>query len=71
MLKALLKLELYVQALLDAVIDQDKKLDILVSNAAANPYFGPILLTPENAWDKIFDINVKNSFQVFHFLLKS
>jgi len=52
------------QALLDAVIDQDKKLDILVSNAAANPYFGPILMTPENAWDKIFDVNVKNSFQL-------
>ena len=45
-------------------MDTDKRMDILVSNAAANPYFGPILLTPEKAWDKIFDVNVKNTFQL-------
>ncbi|KAJ7374943.1 Dehydrogenase/reductase SDR member 2, mitochondrial [Desmophyllum pertusum] len=37
-------------------------IDILVSNAAANPTFGPILETPEDAWDKIFDVNVKSAF---------
>lgn len=37
-------------------------IDILVSNAAVNPYFGPVLDTPEEAWDKIFDINVKSTF---------
>jgi len=52
------------QALISAVMDTDKRMDILVSNAAANPYFGPILLTPEKAWDKIFDVNVKNTFQL-------
>ncbi|XP_074617000.1 dehydrogenase/reductase SDR family member 4-like isoform X1 [Acropora palmata] len=37
-------------------------IDILVSNAAANPVFGPILQTPEEGWDKIFDVNVKSAF---------
>jgi len=37
-------------------------LDILVSNAAANPAFGPLLDVTEDAWDKIFDINVKCAF---------
>ncbi|XP_031564743.1 dehydrogenase/reductase SDR family member 4-like [Actinia tenebrosa] len=37
-------------------------IDILVSNAAANPVFGSILQTSEEAWDKIFEVNVKSSF---------
>ncbi|XP_057370050.1 dehydrogenase/reductase SDR family member 4-like [Daphnia carinata] len=37
-------------------------LDILISNAAVNPVFGPVLSCPEDAWDKIFDINVKTAF---------
>ncbi|XP_073233980.1 dehydrogenase/reductase SDR family member 4-like [Porites lutea] len=37
-------------------------IDILVSNAAVNPTFGPLLQTPEEAWDKIFDVNVKSAF---------
>lgn len=40
-------------------------LDILVSNAAVNPFFGPILDCPEDTWDKIFDINVKTAFLLF------
>jgi len=46
------------------VIEKDSKLDILVSNAAVNPYFGSMLDTPEASWDKIFEINVKNAFQL-------
>ncbi|KAK3086802.1 hypothetical protein FSP39_023634 [Pinctada imbricata] len=37
-------------------------IDILVSNAAANPHFGPLLDCTEEAWDKIFDTNVKATF---------
>lgn len=37
-------------------------LDILVSNAAANPAVGPVLECDESVWDKIFDINVKSTF---------
>lgn len=37
-------------------------LDILVSNAAVNPAVGQILDATEEAWDKIFEINVKAAF---------
>lgn len=37
-------------------------IDILISNAGTNPSFGPILDTSEEAWDKIFDTNVKAAF---------
>jgi len=40
-------------------------LDILVSNAAVNPYFGTMLECPEDMWEKIFDINVKVAFLLF------
>ena len=50
--------------LIETVIEKDSKLDILVSNAAVNPYFGSMLDTPEASWDKIFEINVKNAFQL-------
>lgn len=39
-------------------------LDILVSNAAANPEAGGVLSCSETAWDKIFDINVKASYML-------
>lgn len=48
--------------LLKVAKDHFGGIDILVSNAAVNPYFGPILDTPEDAWDKIFEINVKSTF---------
>jgi dehydrogenase/reductase SDR family protein 4 len=39
------------------------RIDILVSNVAVNPVFGPMLaVTSSSAWDKIFDVNVKSHF---------
>ena len=38
------------------------KLDILVNNAATNPYFGPFIAAEESAFDKTFDVNVKGYF---------
>lgn len=52
------------QKLADMVKRDFGKLDILVSNAAVNPYFGPTLGTPEKAFDKIFDVNVKATFML-------
>lgn len=40
------------------------RIDILVNNAAANPYFGPTVDCPDSAYDKIMDINVKAPFQL-------
>lgn len=48
--------------LLETALENYGTIDILVSNAAVNPAFGPILDCPEDAWDKIFDVNVKASF---------
>jgi NAD(P)-dependent dehydrogenase (short-subunit alcohol dehydrogenase family) len=38
------------------------QLDVLVNNAATNPYFGPIVHAPESAYDKTFEVNVKGYF---------
>ncbi|CAH0380902.1 unnamed protein product [Bemisia tabaci] len=49
-------------------------IDILVSNAAVNPTVGTISDCSEEAWDKIFDVNVKSAFlltkEVIPFLRK-
>ncbi|MGH0179168.1 UNVERIFIED_CONTAM: hypothetical protein FKN15_000585 [Acipenser sinensis] len=37
-------------------------IDILVSNAAVNPFFGNIMDSTEEVWDKILDVNVKATF---------
>jgi NAD(P)-dependent dehydrogenase (short-subunit alcohol dehydrogenase family) len=39
-------------------------IDILINNAATNPYYGPTVDCPDNAYDKIMDINVKAAFQL-------
>src|SRR5260221_14303951 len=38
------------------------RLDILVNNAAANPYFGPILDTDVTAFQKTIDVNIRGYF---------
>lgn len=38
------------------------RLDILVNNAAANPYYGPIQDTPPEAFQKTLDVNVRGCF---------
>ncbi len=38
------------------------KLDILVNNAATNPYFGPILDTDPGAFQKTVDVNLRGYF---------
>ncbi|XP_065190176.1 dehydrogenase/reductase SDR family member 4-like [Sycon ciliatum] len=49
--------------LLDTTLSTWGQIDILVSNAAVNPVFGPTLEACDGAaWDKIFDINVKCAF---------
>ncbi|KAJ7313149.1 hypothetical protein JRQ81_004421 [Phrynocephalus forsythii] len=47
------------QRLIDAALERHGGIDILVSNAAVNPFFGSILDVTEEVWDKILDINVK------------
>jgi NAD(P)-dependent dehydrogenase (short-subunit alcohol dehydrogenase family) len=43
-------------------IERFGKVDVLVNNAATNPYFGPLLGVDMGAWDKTFEVNVKGYF---------
>jgi NAD(P)-dependent dehydrogenase (short-subunit alcohol dehydrogenase family) len=46
------------------------KVDILVNNAAANPYFGPLLQVEWPAWDKTFEVNTKGYFMAAREVIK-
>ena len=46
--------------LLETTLKEWGRIDILVLNAAANPYFGPNLEIPDDALDKVIDVNVKS-----------
>ncbi|MDA1116837.1 MAG: SDR family oxidoreductase [Proteobacteria bacterium] len=48
------------QALVDATVKRWGRIDIAVSNAASNPYYGPLTAIPDDAFDKIFNNNVKS-----------
>lgn len=51
-----------IAALFDRVKSEFGRVDILVNNAAANPYFGPVVEISESAYDKTFEVNVKGYF---------
>ncbi len=51
-----------IRQLMATVKERFGKLDILVNNAAANPYFGDMLGAEEWAWDKTFGVNLKGPF---------
>jgi len=51
-----------VDALFEAIRNDHGRLDVLVNNAATNPYFGPLLNIEEGAYDKTFEINCKGYF---------
>ena len=51
-----------IASLFNAIEAQHGKLDILVNNAAANPYFGHILDTPVDAFEKTVDVNIRGYF---------
>ena len=51
-----------IQSVVDLTMDKFGKVDILVNNAATNPYYGPILNSEDSHWNKIFDVNVKGYF---------
>lgn len=53
-----------IDALFDRIQKQFGRLDVLVNNAATNPYFGPFISAPESAFDKTFEVNVKGYFMM-------
>ena len=49
------------QALVDGTIAQWGGIDVLVSNAAVNPYFGPLSGIEDAAWDRVMNSNVRST----------
>ena len=48
-----------VDAMFARAVDKFGKVDGVVNNAATNPYFGPLLDTPDAAIDKTIEVNVR------------
>ncbi len=51
-----------VRALVAGAVAAFGRVDVLVNNAATNPYFGPMLDIEDGAFDKTFEVNVKGYF---------
>ena len=51
-----------IKNLFDQVVETYGTVDILVNNAATNPYFGPFVDASEEAWNKTLDVNLKGPF---------
>lgn len=51
-----------IRALFEEIKKRHGRLDILVNNAATNPYFGDVLGADEKVWDKTFAVNLKGMF---------
>jgi NAD(P)-dependent dehydrogenase (short-subunit alcohol dehydrogenase family) len=59
-----------VDAMFARAIDKFGRVDGLVNNAATNPYFGPLIDTPDAAIDKTFEVNVKGYLYCARALVK-
>jgi NAD(P)-dependent dehydrogenase (short-subunit alcohol dehydrogenase family) len=53
-----------IDALIAGTIARFGRLDVVVNNAATNPYFGPIVNTEHGAWAKTFEVNARGYFDV-------
>ena len=51
-----------IEALFSAIENKHGRLDILVNNAATNPYFGHILETDVSSFQKTVDVNIRGYF---------
>jgi NAD(P)-dependent dehydrogenase (short-subunit alcohol dehydrogenase family) len=51
-----------IRNLFQKVMETYGSMDVLVNNAAVNPFFGPILDADEAVWDKTVDVNLKGYF---------
>ncbi len=51
------------RALVGGAVERFGKVDVLVNNAATNPYFGPMLGVDEGSYAKTFEVNLKGYFE--------
>ncbi|MBI2374344.1 MAG: glucose 1-dehydrogenase [Deltaproteobacteria bacterium] len=59
-----------IEALFELAISTYGHVDILVNNAATNPYFGQLIDVDWGAWDKTFEVNVKGYFAATRLLVR-
>ena len=57
------------QMLVDETRNRFGKIDILVCNAATNPFFGSLLDIPEEAFDKVMNNNIKSNHLLCNMVL--
>ena len=57
------------KALVDQVMGAWGRIDILVCNAAVNPYHGPMSGIDDGAWEKILQVNVTNVLKLCNLVL--
>jgi len=57
------------QSLVNAAIQKWGGIDVLVCNAAVNPYYGPSIGTPDDAYDKVMNSNVRSNFWLCNMVL--
>jgi NAD(P)-dependent dehydrogenase (short-subunit alcohol dehydrogenase family) len=57
------------QAMVDGTLQAWGRIDILVCNAAINPYFGPGAGIPDDAFDKIMASNIKSNHWLANMVL--
>ncbi|MEC9368714.1 MAG: SDR family oxidoreductase [Pseudomonadota bacterium] len=55
--------------LVDTTLKHWGRIDILVCNAAVNPYYGPMAEVSDEAYDKIMDSNVKSNLWLCNMVL--
>lgn len=51
-----------IDALFAEAAERCGKVDVLINNAATNPYFGPMIDIPDAAFDKTVEVNMKGYF---------
>lgn len=57
------------QKLADDTVKHWGGIDLLVCNAAVNPYYGPSLNMPDDAYDKVMNSNVRSNFWLCNMVL--
>jgi NAD(P)-dependent dehydrogenase (short-subunit alcohol dehydrogenase family) len=57
------------RALVDGTLARFGRIDVLVCNAAVNPYYGPSIDIPDDAYDRIMNANVRSNFWLCNMVL--
>jgi NAD(P)-dependent dehydrogenase (short-subunit alcohol dehydrogenase family) len=60
-----------VDAMFARAVDKFGRVDGVVNNAATNPYFGPLIDTPDSAIEKTFEVNVRGYLYVARAFVKA